>query len=99
MSVPFSSFWNRNVYNYYHMPIPSLHIYIDIYREMWTIFKVFIESVTVLLLIYVLVFWLQGMWDLSSPARDQTRTPCIQRQSLNLWAGKSLFSLLIPQCF
>ena len=26
MSVPFSSFWNRNVYNYYHMPIPPLHL-------------------------------------------------------------------------
>ena len=25
MSVPFSSFWNRNVYNYYRMPIPPLH--------------------------------------------------------------------------
>ena len=26
MSVPFSSFWNRNVYNYYHMPITPLHL-------------------------------------------------------------------------
>ena len=36
---------------------------------MWTIFKVFIEFVTILLLAYVLVFWLLGMWDLSSPTR------------------------------
>ena len=28
---------------------------------MWTIFKVFIEFVTTLLLFYALVFWLQGM--------------------------------------
>ena len=51
---------------------------------------VFIEFV-ILLLFYVLAFWLQGMWDLSSLTKDQTCTPCIGRQSLNhlvLW-GKS----------
>ena len=26
-------------------------------------------------LLYVLLFWLLGMWDLSSPTRDQTRNP------------------------
>ena len=41
---------------------------------MCTIFKVFIEFGTVLLLIYVLDFWLQGMWDLSFPIWDQTCT-------------------------
>ena len=46
---------------------------------MWTIFKVFIEFATILLLFYVLVFWLQGMWDPSSRTRDQTRTPCTGR--------------------
>ena len=36
---------------------------------MWTILKVFIEFLAVLLLVfYVLVFWPRGMWDLSSPA-------------------------------
>ena len=29
-----------------------------------------------MLLFYVLVFWLPGMWDLISPTRDQTHTPC-----------------------
>ena len=52
---------------------------------MWTIFKVFIEFVTILVLFYVLVFWPRGMWNLSSRTRDQTRTPCIGRQSLNQW--------------
>ena len=52
---------------------------------MWTIFKVFIEFVTILLLSYVLVFWLRGMWNLSSPTRDRTRIPCIGRWSLNHW--------------
>ena len=36
----------------------------------WSIFKVFIEFVAILLLFYVLVFWPQGMWDLSFPTRD-----------------------------
>jgi len=46
---------------------------------MWTIFTIFIEFVTILLLFYVLVFWSRGMWDLSSPTRDRTRTPCFGR--------------------
>ena len=33
---------------------------------MWTIFKAFIEFVTLLFLFYVLVFWSGGMWDLGS---------------------------------
>ena len=35
---------------------------------------------------YVLVFGPHGMWDLSSPTRDRTGTPCIGWQSLNQWA-------------
>ena len=30
---------------------------------MWTIFKVFIEFVKILLLFYVLLFWAQVMWE------------------------------------
>ena len=36
-----------------------------------------------LLLFYILVFWLQGMWDPSSPTRSRTRTLCLGRWSLN----------------
>ena len=43
---------------------------------MWTIIKVFIEFVTILLLFYVLVFWLPGRQDFSSPTSDRTCTPC-----------------------
>ena len=57
---------------------------------MWTIFKVFIEFVTILLLFYVLVFWPQGMWDLSSLTRDRTLTPCIGRQHLNQWTAREV---------
>ena len=60
---------------------------------MWTIFKVFIEFVTVLLLFYVLLFWPWGMWDLSSPARDWTHTPCIGRWGLNHWTTRE-----VPLC-
>ena len=45
---------------------------------MWTIFKVFIEFVTVLLwfcYISLVGFWLQGRWHLSSPTRVCTCPP------------------------
>ena len=41
-------------------------------------------------LFYVLVFWPQGMWDLSSPTRNWTGTPCIGRQSLNHWTAREV---------
>ena len=38
------------------------------------------------------------MWDLSSPARDQTRIPCIARQILNHWTTREVpcYLLLNP---
>ena len=57
---------------------------------MWTIFKVFIKFVTVLLLFHVLAFWPGGMWRLSSPIRDQTHIPCIRRQSPNHWTTREV---------
>ena len=43
--------------------------FFKIFFFMWTILKVFIEFLAVLLLVfYVLVFWPRGMWDLSSLA-------------------------------
>ena len=52
---------------------------------MWSIFKVFIDFATISFLFYVLVFWPQGMWDLSSPIRDRTHTSCIGKRSPNHW--------------
>ena len=40
-----------------------------------TVFKVSVEFVTVLLL-FCFGFGLCGIWDLSSPTRNQTCTPC-----------------------
>ena len=59
---------------------------------MWTSFKDFIEFVTVLLLFYVLVFWPQGTWDLSSTTRDSICTPCIGRWSFNHWTTREVSS-------
>ena len=42
---------------------------------MWTIFKVFMEFVSIATVSYVWVIWPGGMRDLSSPTTDQTRTP------------------------
>ena len=72
---------------------------------MWTILKVFIEFFfTVLLLFYVLVFWLRGMWDPRSLTRDRTDTLGIGRRSLNHWTARevprlfpySLFTMRSP---
>ena len=49
---------------------------------MWTTFKVFIEFLTILHLLHVLVFWPQGLWDLSSPIRDQTHIPSLEGEVL-----------------
>ena len=59
------------------------------FLKIWTIFKIFIEFVTILFLFYGLVFfWPRGMWDLSSLTRDQTYTPCIGRWSLIIGTPK-----------
>ena len=68
--------------------------FFSIFFLMQTIFKVFIEFVTVLLLL--LMFWfftVRHVWDLSSPTRDQTQTPCIGRQSFNHCSARK-----VPQC-
>ena len=53
----------------------------------WAIFKVFTEFITKLLLFSVLVFWPQGMWDLSSLTKDGAHTPCIRRWSISYWTA------------
>ena len=68
-------------------------------RPMQTIFKDLIEFVTALFLFYVLAFWLRGMWDLNSPARDQTPIPCIGRWSLNHWITRESHPLMLLLAF
>ena len=49
---------------------------------MWTIFKVFIEFVTLLLLFYVLIFGPRGVWYLSSMTRNETHTAVLEDEVL-----------------
>ena len=48
---------------------------------MWTILKVFIKFVTVLLLFYVLVFVPQGTWDLSFPTRIEPTPSALEAEA------------------
>ena len=57
---------------------------------MQTIFKVFIESVIILLLSYVLFFWPWSIQDLNSLPRDQTHNSYIRRKSLNHWTAREV---------
>ena len=75
------------------------HIYIDLYDLIYIYTHIYVcvcvytkgfkkilyWIFTLSFLFYFLVFWLQGMWDLSSLTRDWTHTPCIGRWSLNHW--------------
>ena len=64
----------------------------------WNFLKSLIEFVTLLLLFYVLDFWSQAMWDLSSPTRGGSCAFCIGMQSLKHWIIRevNLFILFIP---
>ena len=62
---------------------------------MWTILKVFIEFVTILFLFSFLVFWPQGMWDLSSLTRDRTHILCIARWILNHWTTREVLEISV----
>ena len=54
----------------------SYSVLLKIFFFMWTIFKVFVEFVTIMLLFHISIFLLSGIGDLSSLARDWTPTPC-----------------------
>ena len=69
------------------MYVPIAILFIVLNFLMWTIFKVFIEFVTILF-VFCFGFWLQDTWDLSSLNRDWTHTPCIRRWSLNHWTAR-----------
>ena len=62
---------------------------------MWTIFKVFIEFVTVLLLFMFWIFWPRGMWNLSFLTRDWTCFLCTEVLTTGL-PEKSLLFLWLP---
>ena len=49
---------------------------------MWTIFKVFIEFVTILLLFYALVFWLKARGILAPQPGNQPAPPALEGKAL-----------------
>ena len=58
---------------------------------MWTVFQAFVEFVTVLFLIYVLLFWLQGIWNPAPPPGIEPQLPALEGEVLPTgWPGKSL---------
>ena len=67
---------------------PVIIIFLKIYLFMWTILKFFIKLFRILLLFCILVFWPQGVCDLSSQTRDWTHTSCNESQSLHHWTTR-----------
>ena len=59
--------------------------------------KFFIRFVTIMLLIHVLVFWLWGIWDVSSLTRDRTCTPVLKGKVLTTGPspGKSFLGTIL----
>ena len=49
---------------------------------MWTIFQAFVEFVTVSSLIYVLLFWLRGMWNPAPRPRVEPQLPALEGEVL-----------------
>ena len=60
--------------------VPKTQFIIYFFKDflMQTIFKVFIEFVTTLLEFYISVFWLRGMWDLSSRPEIKPSPPVME---------------------
>ena len=92
---------HTHIHTYIHIYIHAhTNIYIDLYDLIYIYVcvcvytkgfkKILYWIFTVLFLFYFLVFWLQGMWDLSSLTRDWIRTPCIGRWSLNHWSTREV---------
>ena len=50
-----------------------------IFFKIWIIFKVLIEFVTILLLFYIFFFLTVRHMGFSSPTRNQTCIPCLER--------------------
>ena len=57
---------------------------------MWTVLKVFTESVTILLLFYVSVVWPQSLWDVSPATKDWIQASCVGKQSPNHWTAREV---------
>ena len=75
--------------------ISILHFQRNISLLSFFFFKEFLTFIIILLLFYILVFWPQGMWELSSLNRGWSVTPALKVEGLTTGpAGKSQFCYL-----
>ena len=56
--------------------------FLNFFLLMWTIFQAFVQFVTVSSLIYVLLFWLRGMWNPAPPPRIEPQLPALEGEVL-----------------
>ena len=66
---------------------------------MWTIFKVFNLLQCCFCFKFWFFFWPWSMWDLSSPTKVRTPTPCTGRQSLNRWTAEEAPVCILQRIF
>ena len=86
-SLPTAFSWNVSVYTNF------MYLFIKFFW-MWTIFKVFIELVTVLLLFYVLVLWTKICGILAPPPGIESSPPILEGKVLTAGLqGKSILML------
>ena len=77
-------------YSHVYMTISILFFKVCLFL-IWTIFKVFIEFVTILLLFYVLAFWPPVMWNQSQLPGTEPASPALEGEVLTTRPpGKSL---------
>ena len=74
-----------------HHFLPQAHCLEVFFFLMWTIFlKSILNFYTIASVLSFVFFWPQGMWDLSSPTRDQIGNAKAGRQSPNHWTTREV---------
>ena len=85
--------WDREINDFSYFCCFFSLVFPNSSSSLFFFLRVFTESVTILLLFYVLVFQPWDMWDLNSLTRDQAHTLSIRRRRLNHWpTGKIPFA-------
>ena len=89
--------WHFTPNNYMHITLYFFFVlfFLNFFKRfflMWTIFKVSIEFITILPLLFMFwfLFWPGSMCDLSFPTRNCTPTLFIGRWSLNRWTTREV---------
>ena len=59
-------------------------------KSNWICYNIASGFFFIVVVVVVNIFWLQGMWDLSSQIKDWAHNPCIGRQNLNHWTTREV---------